>query len=1183
MSSAINFSPTSSLQRQFWLAQQQDEGGGSNNIAAGFILKGSLHVEAFLECLKEVVHKHAALQSQFILVAGELQQHINPAASVEICRHEIYDGKEDAAMAKLRSEAARPFDLSTGPLIRVAIISRRGQSDWTALGLIFHHIAVDFRSKEILGTELAAAYAARVSGTVVPTETSEPSYVDFCNHERTWLQSPEADKMLDAWKKSLQGKSLILPLATDFSRPATNTFRGSLIDFSFDADLSSEILCLCRDQKVDPFVALLAGYFVLFSRYSKCNNFAVGIPLTNRRMQSFASTVGCFVNILPVSISISAEDSFVDIMQKVRRELLLAHRNQELPTERIVAAVNKHRVVDRNPLYQIGFTIEPPMRLDLAGLSCEPFHCPTSGAQLDFFLRYWVDDNNIVGQLRFNDQLFESRTANKVVNEFKELLRTASRNAARPFAHVNFAANAILSCAHRSDITSTPLPPVPPLPRHQIAIAASFTAEPMQDTFEFLFERLGWSADLAFAPFNQIFQELVNPTSLLRRNTNGANLIFLRFDDLIELADKAAAQSPAARLRANLAELVTTVQTSAPAFRVPLCIFICPSSTQLSATVPEEGLLRTDFTTRLQAIPGVNILTPEIVSNWYPVADWHEAAGEELGHIPYTPRYLTALATSAVRTLNAINQKPVKALVIDCDGTLWDGVVGEEGPEGVVVGPLQKQFQEFLLTQHRAGVLLCLCSKNHEADVWAVFDRHPGMVLKRDHIAFARINWLPKSVNLQSLAAEINIGLNALAFLDDNILEREEVRAGCPSVLCPELPAAWEARVPLLQNLWPLDRLRVTGEDQKRTEHYRSESLRADLRRDAGSYADFLKHLELVVEIRPAVPADIDRLTQLTIRTNQFNSTVRRLTVAEVASHIGQPDRAAFVTHVRDRFGDYGLVGAAFAVKKNETLIVDPLLLSCRALGRGVEHRIAAALGTHAVASDCGWVDFPVKPTDRNEPARTFLQTLERLCAGTRDVTQTLRVASARLETVRFTPEANAADIAQQPITTSTTTESTTLWDSRVIQLAVTLTSADGIFEELTKWRQQRHSRPTPLTRPAGTGDSLSDTEQIIATAWKKILALSEIGTNENFFEVGGTSILAAQLALELRRQELAVTIVDLFHHPTIASLARNLTVAPLPAKSPVPARPTEQQAPNSTTSRPLPAAFDRLRRFRGK
>lgn len=1176
--------PASSLQRQFWLAQQADNGGGANNMAAGFLLRGPFEPAAFIKCFRLLIRRHPVLCATYDLRHGTLWQAGKSDPAVEITQLSLSTPDAQAAKAILAKEAARPFNLETGPVIRVVVISA-GVSDWYSVAIIVHHIAIDFSSFEILGRELSAAYNQTVRGVPWLEPSQTVPYSAFAAHESAWLASPQAVHALQAWRKALAGCAFSVATPTDFQRPPIQSFRGGVVDFSLGEDLSRELDCFCRAHTTDPFVALLATYFALFRCYSASDKFAVGVPFTNRRASEFVGTFGCFVNILPIVIDQGDQPSFLGLLQKTRRALLEAHRIQELPIEQIVAAVERTRQADRNPLYQMGFTVEPPMVFNLTGIECESFHVPTCGAQLDLFLRYWKDRDGFIGQLRYSTALFRHQTATNIAEDFCILLRSAVAAPNQPIGQLGFHPKA--RCRRPTDIVS--IPPASPTDtssrlgdRRRIAIAATFTAEPMLETFEFWFERLGWQADVAFAPFNQIFQQFLNPSSLLRQNARGTNLVFLRFDDLVELSDTHHPRPPADRLRANLAELATTIQAHASALRAPLCLVLCPSSPRLSSVVPEEAAMRADLVAKLHATPGLNVLEPDTISHWCPVADWYEPAGEELGHIPYTPQYLAALATSAVRFINALTQQPIKAIVTDCDGTLWDGVVGEDGPEGVRIGHAQKAFQEFLLQQHRAGVLLCLCSKNHEADAWAVFDRHPGMVLKREHIAFARINWLPKSVNVQSLAAGINIGLNALAFLDDNPLECAEVRAACPAVLCPELPAAWEARTPFLKNLWPLDRLRATAEDQKRNEHYRSEHLRAELRKEAHSYSDFLSSLQLIVETARASKDDVDRLAQLTVRTNQFNTTVRRLGSAEVASYLHQNGKAVFATRVRDRFGDYGLVGAAFSEKKGDILHVDPLLLSCRALGRGVEYHMAAQLASQATATGCTWVDFPVTPTDRNEPARSFLQVVERDCGGSRDPDRTLRVAASKLEVLSFVPsEFTVQTEAERTVVSTNVTASGGTWDSRIIQVALDFRTFEDVLSAYADWRQNRSRRSSASTPPrTKTGAPLSKTEQTITMAWKTILALPEIGTGENFFEIGGSSILAAQLALELRRQGLTITLVDLFHYPTIAALACSLDGQPSPnSAAPVSSFPN----PAASGGPRLPAQFERLRRFRGK
>lgn len=1181
----VQLAPLSYNQLSLFFLHLLDSTTTAYNLALTMRLRASAQPVALREALTRLVRQHPQLRTTFSHVslgdrAAPCQFTADDLAPVFI---EI-----DASTwteEKLRAEAqlfyATPLDLENGPVVRAGLF--RGAKAGDVLILQLHHIAVDGWSLNLVARDLGRHYLAVTQGLASTETTTTATYADFAVAQRRWLTEPEGMAQMNFWREALLPPPPPLELGGSERRPAVRRAQGTTQYFEINATDKIRVETAASQLGVTPFAFLLGAFQIFLMRRARLNDVSVGIPTLGRRGVHVEKTVGYFVNPVALRCRRPSTLSFREHAQRTAQELAAALDRRDLPLTALVENLGGTRDLSRTPAFQVLFNLlsrrilgdvvdllypgadETTVNLG-GGLTAGAFPLHQQEGQFDLTLEFVERGASWFGLFKYCTDLFTSTEAGAMVDEFRSLLE-----------QVVTTPDGLLP---ENMPAATPGPAAEP--RRQIAIAATFTAEPMQDTFEFWFDRLGWSADVAFAPFNQVFQELINPASLLRRNPHGANLVFLRFDDLVELT-ATNPQSAAARLQGNLNELITIVQTSTPALRVPLCIVICPSSPALKAAVADEAGLQTGFAMRMQAIPGVNVLTPLTIANWHPVEDWHEPAGEELGHIPYTPRYLAALATCAIRTLNALGQNPVKALVIDCDGTLWDGVVGEDGPERVVVGPLQQQFQQYLLAQHRAGVLLCLCSKNHEADAWAVFDRHPDMVLKREHVSFARINWLPKSANLQSLAAEINIGLNALAFLDDNALERAEVRAGCPAVLCPELPVAWEERVTYLQNLWPLDRLRVTGEDQKRVDHYRTERLRADLRRDAGSFVDFLTNLELVVEIRPAVTADIDRLAQLTIRTNQFNSTLHRLTAAEVASHIDQTDRAALVTQVRDRFGDYGLVGAAFFKKQGDVLTVDPILLSCRALGRGVEHRMAAYLGAYAVASGCNWVEFPVRPTDRNEPARTFLLTLERDCTGARNATGTLRLAAPRLESVQFKPDNTATAATPEPQAPPITARSAAPRDARLIQIAAELPTPDALFTELTKWRQQRHSRPIPPTRPSEDGAPLSDTEQTIANAWKKILALAEIGTSENFFEVGGTSILAAQLALELRRQGLAATIVDLFHYPTIAALARNMNGALSPQAKPTASRLAEPKPPAAPSSRQLPAAFERLRRFRGK
>ena len=313
-------------------------------------------------------------------------------------------------------------------------------------------------------------------------------------------------------------------------------------------------------------------------------------------------------------------------------------------------------------------------------------------------------------------------------------------------------------------------------------------------------------------------------------------------------------------------------------------------------------------------------------------------------------------------------------MALDCDNTLWKGVVGEDGPRGITVGPGMKALQEFVVAQQAAGMVVCLVSKNVEADVLEAFDLRDDFPLRRDHLVSWRISWEPKSKALMELAEELNLGLDSFIFIDDNPVECAEVRSALPQVLTIQAPPD-EGFVDLLRHSWAFDRLKVTEEDRRRTEMYRLNADRTRLESQASDIGAFLASLELKVDIGAPSEAQWSRVSQLTQRTNQFNfSTVRR-SEAEVR----QLDRSGLEclrVEVSDRFGDYGLVGVAIFGPSGDALAVDTMLLSCRVLGRGVEHAMYAHLGKLALEQGLAFVEARFVPSPKNEPAAKFLDSL---------------------------------------------------------------------------------------------------------------------------------------------------------------------------------------------------------------
>ncbi|HIB76039.1 MAG TPA: HAD-IIIC family phosphatase, partial [Flavobacteriales bacterium] len=345
-----------------------------------------------------------------------------------------------------------------------------------------------------------------------------------------------------------------------------------------------------------------------------------------------------------------------------------------------------------------------------------------------------------------------------------------------------------------------------------------------------------------------------------------------------------------------------------------------------------------------------------------------------IAHIPYKNEYFSTLAALFVRHLYQIITPPKKVIVVDCDNTLWRGVLGEDGIDNIHFDDMHHQLQNKLLQLSHAGMLICLCSKNEEKDVFDVFDKHPQMKLKSSDLVATKINWQPKVQNIQDIATSLNLGLDSFIFIDDNPVECAHVRAHLPEVFTLQWPTyAIEAEC-LLHHTWFLDPKTATKEDKNRTQLYQDEFKRQEEVKSSLSFADFITNLQLDIQFNNIENNTVERAAQLTQRTNQFNFTTIRRNIQEIQYLCSSNDHIVQIIHVKDRFGDYGIVGLIIVQCEKKTYTLDTFLLSCRILGRGIEHKIAAHIGQLAAQKNVDNIIFPLHFSQKNKPALNFLQ-----------------------------------------------------------------------------------------------------------------------------------------------------------------------------------------------------------------
>ena len=330
----------------------------------------------------------------------------------------------------------------------------------------------------------------------------------------------------------------------------------------------------------------------------------------------------------------------------------------------------------------------------------------------------------------------------------------------------------------------------------------------------------------------------------------------------------------------------------------------------------------------LQATIGYN----GFIDNRY----WH------IGKAPYTREALKTIAQEYIKFIKALKGKNKKCLVLDCDDTLWGGIVGEDGMENIKIGrdypgSAYWEFQQAVLNLYNRGIILAICSKNNERDVLEVLEKHPDMALRKKHFACMRINWKDKVANLKEISQELNIGLDSLVLIDDSEFEASMVKNYLPEVEVITLPKDPTIYRDLLNSCGLFDTLTFSEEDRMRGQMYKAEAQRQRLQFQVTDLEDYYRYLKMEIIIGRADSFSIPRIAQLTQKTNQYNLTTTRYSEAHIKEFASSLDHNVLYLRLKDRFGDSGIVGVVILEHSGVQSTVDTFLLSCRVIGRGLE------------------------------------------------------------------------------------------------------------------------------------------------------------------------------------------------------------------------------------------------------
>jgi len=579
--------------------------------------------------------------------------------------------------------------------------------------------------------------------------------------------------------------------------------------------------------------------------------------------------------------------------------------------------------------------------------------------------------------------------------------------------------------------------------------------------------------------------------------------------------------------------LISTLEDAAKAhsarIKTPLEIIFCPPSIDPPFSAGQLRAIETEATRRLETIPNTSAAQWSDFASRYPVSTVLDPVSDELGHIPYTPDWYASTATTLARDWTQQQRTPVKVLALDCDNTLWDGVVGEAGVEGIKINEGHQHLYQVIKDAVAGGMLICLLSKNNENDVWEVFQKRDDFAVQQSDIVAHRINWEPKANNIQSIASQLNLGLDSFVFIDDSALECAQMKEIQPQVLTLQLPADSRQFARLLNQYWPLDLDTTSVEDAARTKMYQDESKREELRSSTASLQSFIDSLDLEITFSALNESGMHRASQMTRRTNQFNLTTIRRSESDIQSLLTE-GYTCQTLKVSDRFGDYGVTGLIITKAIEGVLEIDTFLLSCRILGRGVEHQLVQHLGHLAANNNCTEIAFRYQSTQKNQPAKTFLDALPaKKLLQDNDTRYVISSEAA----ISF--EQTFQDVSVQKDSQQTSSDDQLVNGTQIDYgfIAANL----GTVVQIRNAAEYKVAAKRPNIKTKFVAPELP-LQATVSKIWCEVLGIDQVGINDNFFELGGSSLKGVQMVALLQQTiKEHVSVVDIFESSTVAEL----------------------------------------------
>lgn len=1016
-----------------------------------------------------------------------------------------------------------------------------------------HHIAIDGWSVGILFKELFCLYERVDVGEIAEPKQEKFDYLDFVSEQKQWLGSREGEEAKEFWKDMLSSELPKQNLPVDYDYPKMQSFKGNFVPISFDSEEKGRLRTLAGDLGITMHMLFLSFFFLLLHKISGNDDIIIGVPYSCREKNKYRDIIGLLMNTICIRVKFTGAVTFHELVNQVKKNCIKAYKYANYPFDLVVRDLDIDRDLSQNAVYNSIY---------------QYFENIPDASQhvslMDLSLMGKEGEAGIDMRLEYNTEIFEVETVTEIGEKLKEMIGLILQNNEFPLEEINAYTNKRRMAVQKKTMDEPAL-------EINIVISATFTADPLSDYIKWWCDKFNIHGNILMAPYHQVFQQLLQEDSLLGSN-RGFLLLLIRFEDFIR------------ELEVSVSEKIAVLDKIAVDLEAALSEWRGKSQLHIGLLpLPDKNSTDQQLYSHYEKLMGrwerflkgaENLHIVDLRQNSIPYGDMqiYDETADKLGHIPYTEAYYMAAGTVIARNICVEKQAPFKVIVVDCDNTLWLGICAEDGSRGVKLTKPYLYFQQFLLEQRKSGMLLALCSKNNRRDVEKVFKENPQMILSLDDFIGVKVNWNRKSDNLKELASELSLSLNSFIFLDDSPAECMEVISNCSQVLTVQIPSNSSYIPHLLKHLWAFDRKEVTLEDTMRNSMYQAEKRREEITRQSNTYNDFIEELQLKVCIYPAKQENVQRIAQLTQRTNQFNNCTRRRAEGEIKQLMGN-GICCYVIEVADRFGSYGIVGTVFTNTSENTLHMETFLLSCRVLGREVETAVLSYFGEQCRENGLEQIRIPFYPTERNQPVKDFLDRMRfsvfaqdnkgdiysiqtsgipQMMNGITFIEKEERKKYGFIPSILLDGEREKViNQAAQNLCFENSYEHPIKNDNRSVTLI-----DDSILEKAEQASMRHYSyllplkyadisklsvalikkSPDELAQMCDEQSENADITKEIIEVWERVLKVKNIQPGDSFFSLGGNSLKVVQAISQLSRFRLEIQ--DFFNNKTATKLS---------------------------------------------